>query len=123
MDGLRSDSKRQEPVVTITATAIFTGSIAVGCGAILLAMLVGGGGHGSYGVASVFFPYTMLSTRFFYAITPLFGILALVQFPIYGACIGWALLGSRTKTALMISVSHTIAAIAAILWRGGSFYP
>jgi hypothetical protein len=80
--------------------------------AVFLAILSGGGGHGHYEFARLFFPYTMLLTRVTGDIitTPLMG-LALFQFPVYGAAIGYAAVHRRALwTFVSIAVVHAIAA-------------
>jgi hypothetical protein len=59
--------------------------------AVFLALLSGGAGHGHYELAKLFYPYTMLLTRYANdTITFPLILLALLQFPLYGAIIGLA---------------------------------
>jgi hypothetical protein len=70
------------------------------------------------------FPYTMISTRFLGTITTPFIVLALIQFPAYGA-----LIAATTRrwgpwtTLIPILGLHTFFAIVASSCRGASFYP
>jgi hypothetical protein len=57
--------------------------------AVISALVEAGAGHGSYFVAKLFFPYTMLSTHLFEIITTPFILLALVQFPFYGLLLAY----------------------------------
>ena len=92
--------------------------------AIVAAVAFAGGGHGIYGPAALLFPYTMFSTRFFEGIAIPFRIVALVQFPVYGTLIGWAICRSRAKMIVWaITTIHALAALAAVLGRGQSFCP
>lgn len=106
----------------------FSKALAAACAAEVLAIVVAagfaGGGHGIYGPASLLFPYTMLSTRYVAGISVPFGLLALFQFPVYGALIGWAIPRSRAKVIIWTIITvHALAALAAVLGRGQSFYP
>jgi hypothetical protein len=98
--------------------------IVVGGVSLVIATAAAGGGHGSYGPASLLFPYTMLSTRLFESITlPFIGV-ALAQFPAYGAAVGWAARRSRPWKALgIVAAVHSAVALAAVYGRGGSFSP
>jgi hypothetical protein len=80
--------------------------------AALLALASAGGGHGHYELARALFPFSML-------LTPLAGdtitapliVLALVQFPLYGAAIGFAAANGRAGlVALILLVLHGVAA-------------
>jgi len=67
-----------------------------------LAISSGGAGHGDYGWAKVFFPYTMFFAMKFGSISPLLDLLAIVQFPVYGTVLGLAWV--RNRFALGIAV-------------------
>lgn len=86
--------------------------------AFFLALLSSGAGHGHYEFARLFFPYTMLLTRLANdTITVPLIVLALVQFPLYGAVVGVAI--SKRPVArlvgcvavLLIVVAHTTAVV------------
>ena len=53
--------------------------------ALIVAVCSTGAGHGSYFLAKILYPYTMLSTHSHEMITPPFVILAVLQMPIYGS--------------------------------------
>ncbi len=99
--------------------------VLIGALAIVITVLIAGGGHGSYIPAKLFFPYTMLSTFHFGIINLPFVVLAIVQFPLYGAVIGIA--GGRGKTlhvSAVIALVHLIVAVMCFLMlEGGSFDP
>ena len=99
--------------------------VIIGSVAIVISVLIAGGGHGSYVPAKLFFPYTMLSTSYIDVISLPFVVLAIAQFPLYGAVIGIS--GGRGKmfhvSAVIVSV-HLIAVVMCfLLLEGGSFDP
>lgn len=77
-----------------------------------LAVISGGAGHGDYLFARLFFPYTMLLTRLTGdVITVPLVLLALAQFPVYGAILGAASSQpSATGIILFVVISHLVAA-------------
>jgi hypothetical protein len=93
--------------------------------ATVVSVAAAGGGHGSYLPAKLFFPFTMLSTVHFEVITESFIVLALAQFPLYGAGIGLA--GGRGKSVrvgAVIALLHVIAVVVCFIsLQGGSFDP
>ena len=81
--------------------------------AAMLAIVSGGAGHGHYEFARLFFPYTMLLTRVAdNRITIPLIVLALAQFPIYGALVG--ICGRKIWLGILIGglllAAHVIAA-------------
>jgi hypothetical protein len=103
-----------------------TGNVIVGVGigvlltpiAIILAVLSAGVGHGHYEFARLFFPHTMLLTRLTDdSITVPLIILALAQFPLYGAIIG--VTGSRNSAALTAALLLVVHVVAAIICFSG----
>jgi hypothetical protein len=86
--------------------------------AAILAIISGGVGHGHYGFARLLFPYTMLLTLIADdTITVLLRILALIQFPIYGALIGWFAPGRMAwAIGAILFAAHAVA--AAICFSG-----
>ena len=69
--------------------------LAIGIGvtfpSIILAIISGGAGHGSYLFACLLFPYTMLLTLAQDDTISLpLRVLALIQFPVYGAIVGFS---------------------------------
>jgi len=86
--------------------------------AAMLAIISGGAGHGHYELARLLFPYTMLLTLIAgdFITVPL-RILALVQFPIYGAFIG-AFAPKRQAWAIG-AILFAVHALAAALCFSG----
>jgi multidrug efflux pump subunit AcrB len=89
-------------VVSLTFTPI----------AILIAFASARLGHGDYFWATVVFPYTMLSTAAFREITAPFIVLAIVQYPVYGALLSWA---CRRQHFTAVSVSVIVLHAAALV--------
>lgn len=86
--------------------------------AAVLAMVSGGAGHGHYEFARLLFPYTMLLTRIAGdTITVPLIILALVQFPIYGAFIGGFV--PKRQAWAMGAILFAVHALAAALCFSG----
>lgn len=69
-----------------------TASILVTPVALLMALFSAGAGHGSYSIAKILFPYTMLSA---FPITEPFMVLAVIQFPIYGLILAFSVKSER----------------------------
>jgi len=80
--------------------------------ATMLAIASGGLGHGHYEFARLFFPYSMLLTLISgNTITVPLRVLALAQFPIYGALIGWfAPARAAGVIGAIVLVAHALAA-------------
>jgi hypothetical protein len=81
--------------------------------AVILAVASAGAGHGNYAAARLLLPYTMLLTRATGdRITLPLIALALAQFPLYGAAIGYAASKGRITCAVVpLLVLHTLCAI------------
>jgi hypothetical protein len=82
--------------------------------AITLAIISGGAGHGHYEFARALFPYTMLLTRVSGdTITMPLIVLALAQFPTYGAVIGAC--SHRHLAVILVGATllfaHTLVAV------------
>jgi hypothetical protein len=76
-----------------------------------LAMVSGGAGHGSYALAKIVFPYTMLAALSYgERITPALIVVALAQFPLYGLAVGYAALNNQGKFdgAVILGVHATM---------------
>lgn len=82
----------------------------------LLAAFYSGGGHSLTGMF-VFFPYGVLCGRLFTAVFQwLEPILIVLQFPVYGALLSWALRRNTFKIALTtIAALHLITTAAGLL--------
>jgi len=90
--------------------------------ALLLGIGSGGAGHGDYLWARVLFPYTMLSAFLFGAITVTFILLAVAQFPLYGAGLGYARGGGRlARLAIILLLVHAAAAAGVFLLADENF--
>jgi hypothetical protein len=98
-------------------------STGVGLIAVIVAVITAGAGHGTYVPAEILFPYTMLSTAFLGRVTAAFAIVALVQFPLYGALVG-SVRSSRLRlraVAILVAIHVAVALCSMVLLRGGSF--
>lgn len=76
-----------------------------------LAILSGGAGHGGYGAARALFPLPMLLTLVEGSIGPLSGGTALLQFPLYGALLGWSRLHKSYGALILVGLLHLVGAI------------
>lgn len=77
-----------------------------------LALLSAGAGHGDYVAARALFPLPMLMTLIEGQIGAFSFGLAFLQFPFYGAILGWAMARSNRAIALALVVLHAIAVTA-----------
>jgi len=99
-------------VVSLIATPLF----------LLAAVASAGAGHGSYLVAKILFPFTMLSTLVFGSIIAPTIALAVLQFPFYGFILGKANVhGSLPARAAMLLLMHVLAVAACFILIGDSF--
>ena len=99
-------------VVSLIATPLF----------LLAAVASAGAGHGSYLLAKILFPFTMLSTLAFGSIIAPAIALAVLQFPFYGFILGKAnAKGSFRKRAAMLLVIHMLAVTACFSLIGDNF--
>jgi hypothetical protein len=78
---------------------------------LVVAFLSTGAGHGDYGAARTLFPLPMLTTLIEGQIGAFAFGLALLQFPLYGAILGWAVARSNLIMAVALVVMHSIAVI------------
>jgi hypothetical protein len=102
----------QPVIVSLIATPV----------ALLLGFMSAGMGHGDYFVATLLFPYTMLSTGVFEEIILPFVLLALVQFPAYGFIIGRANERRQAgRVGLYVLAAHAAATVAALAFAGPGF--
>ncbi|HEX8481440.1 MAG TPA: hypothetical protein VF650_06030 [Allosphingosinicella sp.] len=76
------------------------------------AVLSAGAGHGDYAAARALFPLPMLLTLVEGSIGPLAGGMALLQFPLYGALIGWSRAQRSYNPLIALACLHLAAAIA-----------
>ncbi len=92
------------------------GSVVFACAFGLLAIACSvaeaGGGHGTYYLAKLFFPYTMSLAPLAGSITPPLIVLALVQFPAYGILLAIAEWKKRYRqVAVGIALVHLLAVL------------
>jgi hypothetical protein len=80
-------------------------------------MFAGGGGQGGTSLfLKIFFPYTMLLTRLANdEVTPSLMVIMSIQFPLYGALIGFARYKGASAAITWLFVVHTIAVITCFL--------
>ena len=78
--------------------------------ALFLAVLSAGAGHGTYAFARAFFPLPMLATRLTgdHISTPLI-VATILQFPLYGSIVGYALARRRMIVVAAIAFVHATA--------------
>jgi hypothetical protein len=88
----------------------------------LWSFLSAGMGHGSYKPAMLFFPYAMVLTIFTNTISNPLIVLALLQYPLYGAAIA-SPTGTRKKLGvlLVIAVLHGLAITAGFMFGSSAF--
>lgn len=77
---------------------------------LVAAAMSAGAGHGDYVAARALFPVAMLMTLLEGRIGGFSIALALLQFPIYGGLLGWAVARSRYWPAVVAASVHLIAA-------------
>jgi len=97
-------------------------SIIVSPVCLLLAFLSAGAGDGTYSLAKVFYPYTMLSTLMFGSIVTPFIVLAILQYLIYGIGLGVAIAtGHGRLVAISLIMLHMLAVLSCFLFIGQNF--
>jgi hypothetical protein len=84
--------------------------------ALFLAVMSAGAGHGDYIAARMLFPYSMLLILVEGSIGALSQAVGLLQFPLYGALLGWSLWRRSWGAAILVATLHVIA--AAICFAG-----
>ena len=83
----------------------------VGIPAVMAAVAQGGAGHGGYVAARALFPVPMLLTLLQDDSIGAFSIaVGLLQFPIYGALLGWSVARKNWIPAVAVILAHIIAA-------------
>ena len=91
---------------------LFIGAgVAITPAALFLAVMSGGAGHGHYVMARIMFPLPMLLTLFSHNIGVVSVIMAIAQYPLYGAIIG--LSTRRIALAVFVGIFHAILMIIA----------
>jgi hypothetical protein len=80
--------------------------------AIGAAIVSGGAGHGHYVAARALFPMSMLMTLAEGSIGWICGSMALLQFPLYGALLGWSRAEKWYGGVLLVAALHLAAVTA-----------
>jgi hypothetical protein len=106
---LKSRDSRQSRLTIVLG---LVAGVVVGLLAVLAAIASGGAGHGHYVAARALFPVPMLLT-FYQGDT--FGLLsivvALAQFPFYGALLAWSYVQRSYVPILILSLVHLLTAV------------
>jgi len=106
----RQDASLLEAVGFSCALAVM--GAAAGLLLMFFAVLQMGGGHGSYSLAKIAFPYGMLSTLLTDEISAFAITIALVQFPIYGISMGISYHFRRPlKVVLVLVILHAVSVL------------
>ena len=100
------------PRATVPILAGILFGMVVGMPAIILAIMSAGAGHGDYLAARALFPLPLLLSRLEGAIGPISGTLALLQFPLYGALLGWSRWRKSFRPLAALALLHLVAALA-----------
>ncbi|MEO9133076.1 MAG: hypothetical protein ABI240_17960 [Sphingomonas sp.] len=100
---------KSAPRAVLTGVALGT---VIELPALLAAIISGGAGHGSYVTARLLFPVPMLLTLVEGRIGVLSAGLALLQFPLFGALLGWSLWRKSYGAAVAGISLHLVAALA-----------
>ena len=87
--------------------------IAVTPGCLFLAFVSAGAGHGTYGMARVSYPYSMLLVRLTGSLTTPLLVLAVAQYPIYGCLLGLGLTQSKMRHAVLVLFAVHVSAVVA----------
>lgn len=101
---LRSASK--------TVTIGFASGVLLTLPAVMAAVASGGAGHGDYVGARALFPVPMLFALLEGGRVRAFPIVVgLLQFPVYGALLGWSIARKNYIPAVIVALAHIIAAL------------
>jgi hypothetical protein len=104
---------------TVTSSRPKTNAVVVGLAlgvlvsvlAVIAAVVSGGAGHGDYVAARALFPLPMLLTLLEGgAIGAVSIAVGLLQFPVYGALLGWSVTRKNHLPAVVVTLAHVIAA-------------
>lgn len=101
---------RRSPFIAILSAAAL--GVLIALPALLAAVMSAGAGHGRYVAARALFPLPMLLTLVEGRIGPVAGTLALLQFPLYGALLGWCRWRGDYLPAVVLALLHMVAAMA-----------
>ena len=100
--------------------------LAVSVPVILTCIFAAGAGHGTYAPAIACFPYTMLLALPLQSIAGPPAIIAVLQFPAYGAGVAWSLRRPRAwPTWLSLAAVHSAIAVVTFVLsaKEGAFWP
>ena len=103
---------------TVTSSRPKTNAVVVGLAlgvlvsvlAVIAAVVSGGAGHGDYVAAQALFPLPMLLTLLEGAVGAVSIAVGLLQFPVYGALLGWSVTRKNHLPAVVVTLAHVIAA-------------
>jgi hypothetical protein len=91
---------------------------------LFLVVVAAGGGHGTYWLPKVLFPWTMMSTAVTKSITQPLIVLGIAQYPLYGIILDLARSKGRFKpAALTLLAAHFSALMLAFSISNRSFTP
>ena len=91
---------------------------------LFLVVVAAGGGHGTYWLPKVLFPWTMMSTAVTKSITQPLIVLGIAQYPLYGIILDLARSNGRFKPAsLTLLAAHFSALMLAFSISDRSFTP
>jgi hypothetical protein len=91
---------------------------------LFVVVVAAGGGHGSYVLAKILFPYTMAATAFTGEIAQPFIAAGIVQYPVYGVILDWARSVDGFRPGLLaLAAIHFVAVGFAFLISNPSFTP
>lgn len=101
---------------------VFAFSVLVQAITMAMAVVASGAGHGSYALARIFFPFTMLSTIFNSRIDGMYLAVGLLQYLFYGLVFWAAVKLKRAKPAIaMLLTIHGLVVFAVFFWRNEYF--
>ena len=103
--------------------------VLVGCGlafgalALTFSVWQAAGGHGSYLPAKLLFPFSMLTTILDQHLNVTGAVLAVAQWPIYGAILGSVSARNRQNAAFALAVVHAVAVVACFMFVSPEIFP
>ena len=101
-------SSRPNPNAVVAGFAL---AMLVSVLAFMAAVASGGAGHGDYVAARALFPLPMLLTLLEGgAVGAISIVVGLLQFPVYGALLGWSITRRHYVMAVVVTLAHVIAA-------------
>ena len=100
-------SSRPNPNAVVAGFAL---AMLVSVLAFMAAVASGGAGHGDYVAAQALFPLPMLLTLLEGAVGAVSIAVGLLQFPVYGALLGWSVTRKNHLPAVVVTLAHVIAA-------------